>query len=496
MPAEGIRSRLESPQVRTWLCIGFGVVLAALVYLLPVVWHLDLTYLLRWPNFVEGTIGQSLFTGKYHKVIETPRPLLDVLWALNKKPAAVYPAISILFGLLALILALISNQVFKSPWPGLLTGFIFPFSSGFLEILTNGSWGLPYLVLIMSAVYCYLKQRTLPFAILLFLSGLIRPESWALALFILAVRIGRKRFEWSLLIPILAPIVWAFYDWRISGNPLYSYKITAQYAFYTSLQPTSLLAFWPLVIRGFAGLVGIPILVLGVAGMIRRSWKRDWWKLLDDPIIIFALVPLLFSWASILKAKILFMPRFFPTSVCLLVLAAFFIPYVQFGPKHRAGFIASLALVLALAGIRVSRTLAEAHAGMENQVRGERIMSELVDSLKQIDPAPYRHIFISLRRYADVYQLLGEKYHDKCLSYREIFMTVPTAKDFAKMLPSLGVWMTGFDEVNCAAWLGYTLDRGRSTSHPFTDEGVQLDIKLLCKTQESNGFIYEFTSRQ
>lgn len=481
-------SRSDHAVLAPVLAFSFG--LALLVFLLPDLLHLNRNYLLAVESWMARAYAGSLFNGVYHKMFETPRPLWNLFWLLSPKPALLYPVIAVLVGAFAYAFLLLSRQVFRSLIPGAFSALIVTFSYGdYLVAFASGVWILPYLVLALFAIYCYLRRRLLSFSILLFLSGLIRPESWVLAVYFLGLQVWQRRLSLVALLPLLAPILWCLYDWRISGNAFYSFQITRDYAVYSSLQPTSFKEFWLVIGREFAGITGIPILILGLAGLVRGLWHRSLKEVVGNPLLAFMFLPLLFTWLATLRSGIYVMGRLYPVTLSLLAFSAFFIPYVHFTAQAKRGFAISLILPLLVSGLMAPSTLGRLSKNMGDAVSTSVTFDDIAEYLKRTNPDDYRHVFIPMRKYGALYQLLDPRFHGKAISYRELNVKITSSEEFNAYLPALAIWIR-FDELGFPPMF-QELSKGQTVVVADQQTGTRFRFELLYRTIDEKGFLYE-----
>jgi hypothetical protein len=457
--------------------------------LIPSVIHLDRNFLLAGSGYTMRTLAEGLFTGRFHRTFETPKPLWDCFWLLSRRPGDMFALLAVLTGLLVLVLLLLSNQVYGSAIPGALTSALIFFGlSEYLGMFLSGGWILPFLILILLALYWYLRNRMTWFWIALLVSGLIRPESWMLAACFIVLSVIRRRFRLVSLLPLLAPVLWAAYDWRISGNPFYSFQVTQDYSYFTKVVPTSFIGFWPAIGKELEATAGIPLLLLGVAGLVVRLARKRVENILTDPVLIFILLPLLLTWLLTLKAHLYVMARFFPASLVLVVFGAFALPYDRLRKKRRLEFGVLLALPLVLGALRAPSVVTRLGTSLTSQVRASRIVKQEADYLKQSDLRPYQKLFIPSRRYAEFYQLLGESCYARLVSYRELNRLAATAQGFAALLPSLAIWVND-DEVKYPP-IFEDLYKGQSCAFSMKKEKIGFQFELLHQTAEPGGYIY------
>jgi len=186
------------------------------------------------------------------------------------------------------------------------------------------------------------------------------------------------------------------------------------------------------------------------------------------------------------------MGRFFPVSLLLLTISAFFIPYSLPPRKRRIAFYVFLLLPVVLGAIQVPFVFRETPRSLATRASTTVISEQEADYLKTIDITRYKKIFIPVRRCATFYQLLGDPYFDKLVGYRELNRTAASGKDFADMLPALAVWITG-DEIGYPQIFS-ELYKGNTVSVNVAEENLKFDFVLLHQTAEPGGYIYEVTS--
>jgi hypothetical protein len=469
--------------------IALPLAAALMALLIPSVMHLDRGYLLAGSGYTMRTLAEGLLTGRFHRTFETPKPLWDCFWLLSRRPGDLYALLAVLTGVLVLVLLLLSDQVYRSVIPGALSSLLILFAlREYLEMFLSGSWILPYLILILLALYWYLRNRMTWFWVALLVSGLIRPESWMLAGGFIVLSVIRRRFRFVSLLPLLAPLLWAVYDWRISGNPLYSFQVTQDYSYFTKVVPTSFIGFWPTIDKDLVATAGIPLLIVGVAGLVVRLARKRVENILTDPVLIFIFLPLLLTWLLTLKAHLFVMARFFPASLVLVVFSAFSLPYARLKKKRRLEFGVLLALPLVLGAFRAPSVVNRLSTSFTSQVRASRTVKQEADYLAQCDLSPYQKLFIPSRRYAEFYQLLGESCYARLVSYRELNRLATTAQGLAALLPSLAIWVND-DELKYPP-IFQQLEGGQSYAISMKKEKIGFQFELLHQTAEPGGYIY------
>src|SRR4051794_32766102 len=206
-----------------WLVVGRGLV------------NYDTLYSLVW--------GRDLAHGRLPDydvpLAPTPHPLATLGGVLVAPlssaasggvhgEAAVTATIVVAF----LALALLGWVVFRlgtewfNPWAGLLAAAVVLTRRPVLDFGARAYVDIPYLVLVLGALLVETNRPRAgaPVLVLLGVAGLLRPEAWLFSVVYLAWmwRAPRTR-HWSLLaLAAAAPLLWAFADLAVTGDPLHS----------------------------------------------------------------------------------------------------------------------------------------------------------------------------------------------------------------------------------------------------------------------------------
>src|SRR5436190_5261439 len=152
----------------------------------------------------------------------------------------------------------------------LCTRFDFPF------LAVRGYIDIPYLALVMwaAALEVARPRRGLPVFLLLTAAALLRPEAWILIglywLWFAWKAPWRSRIGYAALAAV-GPLAWAFLDWRVTGDPLFSLHHTADTA--EELGRASGLAAVPQSTQDFLiRLDKLPVVLGGIAGAALGFW--------------------------------------------------------------------------------------------------------------------------------------------------------------------------------------------------------------------------------
>src|SRR4051812_30027302 len=164
------------------------------------------------------------------------------------------------------------------------TRFDFPF------LAVRGYIDIPYLALVIwaGALEVGRPRRGLPVFLLLTAASLLRPEAWILIglywLWFAWKAPWRARFGYAALAAI-GPLAWAFLDWRVTGDPLFSLHHTGDTA--EELGRATGLAAVPSSTQEFlVRLDKLPVVLGGIAGAALALWFAPRRMLM--PLILFA----------------------------------------------------------------------------------------------------------------------------------------------------------------------------------------------------------------
>jgi hypothetical protein len=217
--------------------VGVAVLVAALVRLVYAPWYgnYDVRYALLW--------ARDLLHGHnpdYEAAFApTPHPL-SIAWSALGLPfgdsgGSVMVILS-LFGLGALVWVLFRlGQELFSPWVGAIAGLVVLTRPAVVRDAILGYQDVPFSALVIGAVLLEARRpkRGTAVLVLLGLAGLLRPEAWVLSgLYVLYLWRDREPRERLKLVALAAaaPLIWAFTDLLVTGDPLHSLHGTADLA--------------------------------------------------------------------------------------------------------------------------------------------------------------------------------------------------------------------------------------------------------------------------
>lgn len=212
----------------------------------------------------------------YRLPLDTPKPLLTARAGLAGETA--YWVIGALaFALLAVIFRRLGERLFGLGAAGLAAFVLVAIGNGYVlpgPFLT-GYWPLTYYTLLALGGWCLLDGRHGPAFVVVGLSGLLRPESWALAAALLAWTAWREPGRlrgWHFLALLAPPIAWSAYDLLLAGDPLYSFHTLQRYQAYLGLEGVRAGAYWPKVLSDATADFHGGLLAAGLGALAVAPW--------------------------------------------------------------------------------------------------------------------------------------------------------------------------------------------------------------------------------
>lgn len=204
-----------------------GIALALWLALGSAFANYDTFYSLVWGN--EIAHGQSPDYGG--QLVPTPHPLSTAFGILASPLGDGAETAVVIAGFLALgaigYLVYRLGEAWLNPWVGVLAAVIVLTRVPFLDYGARAYVDLPYIAFVLGAVVVEARRPRAgwPVLVLLGVAGLMRPEAWLFAgAYLLYLWWAEKRFpDWRLIgLAAAAPLLWAAFDWIVSGDPLYS----------------------------------------------------------------------------------------------------------------------------------------------------------------------------------------------------------------------------------------------------------------------------------
>jgi hypothetical protein len=298
-----------------WLLIAICATVFIILLLLPLIFggkreDAYFTYKIMWLNYL----------GHHFKLpLETPKPLFAFLCGIVGH-GALYPVIcGLSAGVLALLMK-ISQKLGKSFWAGLVVFVLFVVGNTMVlpEFVMSAYYPMLYFFLVLAAVYSFMNQWGLATMFCLLGAGLVRPEAWLFPpVFILLTMFKKERgFSWWLFVPLLAPVMWALFDHRISGSLTYSRDMTNYYSQTLGVMPVSFKQYWAVAGRNIVSVFNLPVHLFGLAGLAYFTVRKQ----RDGHLVmaILAILPFIFFWLLSALSPVIIQVRFFafPLLVC------------------------------------------------------------------------------------------------------------------------------------------------------------------------------------
>jgi hypothetical protein len=437
----------------------FAAVMTVFYYLLPAINKAHYEFLFWGEGFMERAYGMGFLTGNLQKLIETPKPLWSLFWLLGSTPNKLLLLVGLMTGGIFFLFPLVSWKLSRSAVPGILASLLLVFGfKSVLELMVQGNWIIPYILLGLVFVLALYSRRFGWAALAVGLIGLFRPDGWFLAVFMLLYIVHQAashkpqatshKLKWYYFLPLLAPLLWMYYDHRTAGDWMYTYKATVAYAVLTGLPGTDFAHFWRVLAPDIISSTGVLVLLYALVGIVLRarnvSREAKGSKALAvilDPLLATALVPLIGYWLLSLQGNVIIMGRFVFLSVGLLTLYALLLPYELFKHRpvaNRGVVFGAIWLPLLLVGlVRMPLIGRDVHKELKISESKMAAIEGLCDEVKKpvADLDQYQFIFIPFRRYAVFENFLPEDVAHKLISYREVSLaTVSTQMVIAESL--------------------------------------------------------------
>jgi hypothetical protein len=217
--------------------VGVAVAVAALVRLVYAPWYgnYDVRYALLWArDLLHG--HNPDYTAAF---APTPHPL-SIAWSFLGLPfgdrAGSAMVLLALVGLGALVWVVFRlGQELFTVWVGAIAALVVLTRPAIVRDALLGYQDVPFAALVIGAVLLEARRprRGTATLVVLGLAGLLRPEAWVLSgLYVLYLWRGvtpRERVR-LVVLALAAPVIWAFTDLLVTGDPLHSLHGTADLA--------------------------------------------------------------------------------------------------------------------------------------------------------------------------------------------------------------------------------------------------------------------------
>ncbi len=196
--------------------------------------------------------------------MENPKPLNSLIFYFIS-PEGYHYFNAVVGAFFILGLATISRKITGSALEGVAAGVIFGLASHVSSAVFFGIMSV-YATLAVWAVSFYLKERYGLTALLLFFAGLSRPDAWLLSTVFIGAVYFTARPAWRPIfcLSLLSPLVWAFFDFKASGDFLRSAHLTHNFSRMIGFSSIGLIQQAPILGEMVKVHFGLPMTVLGV----------------------------------------------------------------------------------------------------------------------------------------------------------------------------------------------------------------------------------------
>lgn len=365
-----------------------------------------LSYRIMWLN---------LLGHHYSLPPETPKPLFAALCGLLWH-GALYPVMcAFAAGVLWLLMKLAVH--FGAPyWAGLAAFLLFVFANTTVlpEFILPAYYPMLYFFLLLAAAYAFVKKRAVYVSLFLLGAGLVRPEAWAVPpLLMLLSRFKKERgFSWWYALGLAAPLLWAWFDFRISGSPTYSSDVTQDYLASLGMMPVTFAHYWPATLYNVTRSFFWPVHLLGLAGLCYFTIR----KRTDDHFLMGALVvvPFCAFWFLSFVKPVIVHVRFlsFPMLLCCLYAALVMAECISSKLVFAAACVALLNI-----GFRRD-TIRTTFDGVRNDNAIEADRKETLVVLRKL--VKNAEVVLCGRSVAYFSYYLGEEASNRILMFREV----------------------------------------------------------------------------
>lgn len=216
-------------------------------------------------------LWRSLWGAGFRAPLDPAAPLGVLRAGLPGGEAAFYLSAAAVLALAPAFLARLSDRVYGSRAAGLVGGALLVFGNGWLLAgpALAGASAAVWLGLAAAAVALFAAGRYPAAFALAGLSGLARPEGWALAAVLLAALAATDRpaFRPAYALALLAPVAWAAFDGLLAGDPAHSLRAARRSRELMAASDLGWLDFWPRALGSAAGSLHPVLAAAGLGGL-------------------------------------------------------------------------------------------------------------------------------------------------------------------------------------------------------------------------------------
>lgn len=438
-------------------------------------WHPLDSYKIFWLNF----LGSN-----YKLPLETPKPLIAFIAGVIS-PKYIYLLECIFCALLVVCFVLLSKRIVSSISGGIIAAVLFFFCNA--DILANYifecGWPFFYLPLVFSFVLFFIKKYYTCAALTLFLASLIRPEGWLYTPFFLwwLKAVKGERLKIIYFLPAIAPLIWMFFDWRISGDIFYSYHLTKNYVKISGFSPTSFNIFWlQFAVRLLANNYHPLIFICGLIGIgyyMKDNFRKD-----EGMLFIVSFTPLLFYWFFTLFKKFFLFLRFFLPFIALIHIFAGILFYLIFKNKYLKVIFSFLLLAISFKTENIEFSFKKR---IKEEIKRETTLEIERFLKKYLKSHPVKGKIMVGRNMSKLSLALGEEFSKKTILFREIGTNPKLLKEVP---PGLAIY-----QVEDTAGTGKNFKMLKKAKIIFIKDCVFIPIFI---TSNREGIVYRVYSKK
>jgi len=388
-------------------------------------------YKIMWLNFLGAD---------YKLPLETPKPLIALLAGVLSH--YYYFFIAFCLSLLGILLILFSQEFICFSINGLFAFLLYFFGNlEGLQYFFSGYWPVVYLPFLFLSYLLFIKKYYSFSFFFLFLTGLIRPESWFIELIFLGWLMARKeKIKIIYFLPLLSPLIWCVFDYKISGNPFFSYLITKRYALISGFAPVTFIKFFSYLFKSFFIHHNFLLILLGISLILTRVMILR--KNEEILLFIIGITPILFYWIFTLKKEIIIYPRFFSFFILTIYIYICFFPSFFLKKIKRKKMKSFLNILFLSTLFLISFDFKVFKKYIDKKVEKKKEFLELQEAVKFLKAYFAKEemkekVIISARKAGVFFLQLGPEFSHHTVYFREVGRHPAL---FSKNIPALAIY--------------------------------------------------------
>ena len=213
------------------------------------------------------------------------------------------------FVVAAVFLFAATRRVFRSELPAVAAVAVFVLNPNNLYLQSTPMTEPVFFLALCGLLYFTVRFVEIPTAgpalgagVTILAATLTRYEGWFLIPFVgLFLLVHARDRRWRILflfgsVAAAGPLVWLFYNWWLSGNPLLFYNGPYSATAIQGGTPYPGKGDWPLAALYYLTacrlVTGVPLLIMGTIGVLAALWRRLFW-----PVLFLTLPPAFYIWS-------------------------------------------------------------------------------------------------------------------------------------------------------------------------------------------------------